>query len=87
MLARFLVFGSIGMFVFLVGTALQWVLLKPLGADASYVWQTVFSVELSYVLNRWLTWPDRHVPLVSSLAKWNAQKLVLRCRTSSATTC
>lgn len=76
-LRRFLVFGSIGMFVFLVGTALQRVLLKPLGTDGSYIWQTVFSVELSYVLNRWLTWPDRNVPVLSSLVKWNAQKLVL----------
>ena len=77
LLTRLLMFGSIGMFVFLVGTALQWVLLKPLGANSSYVWQTMFSVELSYVLNRWLTWPDRHVPILSSLVKWNAQKLVL----------
>lgn len=65
------------MFVFLVGTGLRWLLLKPLGADASYVWQTVFSIELSYALNRWLTWRDRDVPVVSSLVKWNVQRLVL----------
>jgi cellulose synthase (UDP-forming) len=74
---RFLVFGSISLFVFLVGTVLQWVLLKPLGADNSYISQTVFSVELSYALNRWLNWRDRDVRLLPSLAKWNAQKLVL----------
>ena len=77
LLHRFLVFGSVGAFVFVVGTALQWVLLKPLGADYSYIWQTIFSVELSYVLNRWLTWHDRDVSVISSLVKWNAQKLVL----------
>jgi putative flippase GtrA len=74
---RFCTFGGIGALVFLVGTALQWVLLKPLGADNSYIAQSVFSIELSYVLNRWLTWRDRDVPVVSSLVKWNAQKFVL----------
>jgi putative flippase GtrA len=76
-LYRFLDFGSIGLVVFMVGAALQWLLLKSLGADASYVWQTVFSVELSYVMNRWLTWHDRDVSVISSLVKWNVQKLVL----------
>ena len=72
-----LMFGAIGLFVFIAGTVLQWALLKVLGPDTSYIWQTLFSVELSYVLNRWLTWPDRHVQVFSSLVKWNVQRLAL----------
>jgi 4-amino-4-deoxy-L-arabinose transferase-like glycosyltransferase/putative flippase GtrA len=75
---RFGVFGGIGALVFVLGTALQWLLIAVGdGKTASYLWQAVFSIELSFALNRWLTWRDRHVDLASALFKWNIQKLAL----------
>jgi 4-amino-4-deoxy-L-arabinose transferase-like glycosyltransferase/GT2 family glycosyltransferase len=75
---RFGVFGSIGVLVLVLGTGLQWALIEVGdGKTASYIWQAVFSIELSFALNRWLTWRDRHVDLLGALFKWNAQKLAL----------
>jgi 4-amino-4-deoxy-L-arabinose transferase-like glycosyltransferase/GT2 family glycosyltransferase len=75
---RFGVFSSIGALVFVLGTGLQWALIEVGdGTTASYIWQAVFSVELSFALNAWLTWRDRHVDLLGALLKWNGQKLAL----------
>jgi putative flippase GtrA len=74
---KFSQFSGIGLFVLLTGIGVQWALVKSTGAYWSYIGQAVFSVELSYVLNRQITWRDRKAPLWSSLAKWNTQKLVM----------
>jgi putative flippase GtrA len=74
---RFAMFGSIGAFVFAAGTAFQWVLLRPLGADGSYAAQSAFSIWLSYGLNRRLTWRDREAAFWPSFVKWNLQKAAL----------
>jgi len=71
-------FSSVGAIVFVLGTAFQWLLIvMGDGKTASYIWQALFSIELSFALNRWLTWRDRHVDLVSALIRWNAQKWAL----------
>jgi GT2 family glycosyltransferase len=71
-------FSVIGAVVFVLGTAFQWLLVtEGVGATASYTWQAVFSIELSFALNRWLTWRDRKVRLLPALTKWNLQKIAL----------
>jgi GT2 family glycosyltransferase/putative flippase GtrA len=47
------------------------------GPYGSYAGQAAFSIELSYLLNRWITWRDRQVGLWSSWWRFNAQKTVL----------
>jgi 4-amino-4-deoxy-L-arabinose transferase-like glycosyltransferase/GT2 family glycosyltransferase len=75
---RFGVFSGIGVVVLVLGTLLQGVLIWfGVGKTASYIWQGVFSVELSFYLNRWLTWGDRDVNLIMAFLKWNLQKLAL----------
>src|SRR5580704_746922 len=49
-------FAGIGAVVFVLGTAFQGALIAfGDGRTASYLWQAVFSIELSFALNRWLT--------------------------------
>ena len=74
-LKRLFSFSLIGAFVFVSGTALQWATIGRLGSNGSYAVQCVFSVELSYFLNRWFTWRDRDTP--HSLVKWNLQRVGL----------
>jgi putative flippase GtrA len=74
LIRRLVMFNAIGLFVFVAGTGLQWATVRPLGAVWSYGVQAVFSVELSWVLNRWLTWGDRNAGS-TSLARWNAQRV------------
>src|ERR1700761_4903639 len=73
---RFALFGSIGGFVFVAGLALQIALVRyvHMGADSSYAGQTLFSIELSYVLNRYLTWRDRDVGFWLACWKFTVQK-------------
>jgi beta-1,4-mannosyltransferase len=75
---RVVVFGAIGLTVFIAGSALQWGLLRlGVSSDLSYAAQTVFSAVLSYLLNRWLTWRDRHAPVLRSAIRWAAQRVTL----------
>lgn len=71
-------FSGIGAVVFVVGTAFQWALIRyGIGSTASYIWQAILSIELSFALNRLFTWRDRHIDLAGSFVKWNAQKLAI----------
>ena len=58
-LKRLFSFSLIGGFVLLAGIGTQWLTVRTLGANGSYVVQAVFSIELGYVLNRYVTWRDR----------------------------
>jgi putative flippase GtrA/glycosyltransferase involved in cell wall biosynthesis len=76
--SRFFIFSAIGGSVFLIGFGLQAALtgkwhVPPL---ASYPIQAVISVEISFLLNRWLTWRDRNVPFWTALWRFNVQKIV-----------
>jgi putative flippase GtrA len=76
--ARFVVFSGIGGAVFFIGLGLQVVLtgrwhVLPV---VSYLIQAVVSVEMSFLLNRWLTWRDRGIPFWLSFARFNVQKAV-----------
>jgi putative flippase GtrA/GT2 family glycosyltransferase len=74
--SRFSVFSLIGVGVFLAGLDLQVALVRygHAGPDWSYAAQAIFSIELSYLLNRFLTWRDRSVGCWASAWKFNAQK-------------
>jgi putative flippase GtrA len=76
---RFSLFSMIGGGVFVAGLALQILLVRyaHIGADPSYAAQAVFSIELSYLLNRYLTWRDRSVGWWAAAWKFNAQKLIM----------
>jgi putative flippase GtrA len=75
---RFVQFCLVGGAVFIAGTVLQWALMRNgMASDSAYAWQTLASVELSFALNRSLTFRDRDVPVLTSLLKWNGQKAFL----------
>jgi len=76
---RFTLFALIGGGVFIAGLALQVALVRyaNIGADRSYAAQAVFSIELSYLLNRYLTWRDRSAGFWTAAWKFNAQKLLM----------
>lgn len=75
---RLIVFGLIGAFIFVMGLAMQAALTGKfhMPADASYVTQGVISLELSFVLNRWLTWRDRDVRFWPAFGRYNLQKAI-----------
>lgn len=75
---RFTIFSAIGGVVFVLGLALQAVLTGRWHVPAlgSYLVQAAASVELSFVLNRWLTWRDRDTPLWTAFGRFNAQKTI-----------
>lgn len=77
---KFGVFGTIGFTVFLVGLALQVALVRltGMGNVTSYVIKTLASVELSLLLNRYLTWRDRDIPIVRAAALFNIQQLTIQ---------
>ncbi len=74
----FILFGAIGGGVFVFGLLMQIALVRylHLAAISAYVAQGVASVELSFVLNRYLTWRDREAAFWVSLWRWNIQKAV-----------
>lgn len=75
---RFTQFGVIGTLVLVLGITVQGFLVRMrLGPYLSYGGQAVFSIELSYLLNRRFTWRDLHAPLWSSWWRFNAQKAAL----------
>jgi putative flippase GtrA len=76
---RFSLFALVGGLVFLAGLALQVALVRyaGIGADWSYAAQAIFSIELSYLLNRYLTWRDRSAGFWAAAWKFNVQKLLM----------
>ena len=76
---RLVLFAVNGMNVFAVGLLIQVLLVRYLGMGhiTSYIAQTVASVQISFLLSRFLTWRDRDVAFVPALAKFNVQQLVV----------
>jgi putative flippase GtrA/4-amino-4-deoxy-L-arabinose transferase-like glycosyltransferase len=76
---RLVLFAVNGMNVFAVGLLIQVLLVRYLGMGhiSSYIAQTVVSVQISFLLSRFLTWRDRDVAFVPALAKFNVQQLVV----------
>ena len=77
---RFGTFGMIGFTVFLAGLALQVALVRlaGMGTVTSYVIKTLASVQLSLLLNRYLTWSDRDIPMIRAAALFNVQQLTIQ---------
>lgn len=77
---RFSAFGVIGFTVFLAGLALQVALVRlaGMGHVTSYVIKTLLSVELSLVLNRYLTWRDRDIRMTRAAVLFTVQQLALQ---------
>jgi putative flippase GtrA/4-amino-4-deoxy-L-arabinose transferase-like glycosyltransferase len=73
---RFMVFAAIGASVFLVGLSIQIAMVQYLHVDTivAYIIQSIVSIELSFLLNRYLTWRDRNVPFLWALWRFNTQK-------------
>jgi GT2 family glycosyltransferase/putative flippase GtrA len=75
---RFTSFSVIGAVVLVLGIGVQALLVRMhAGPYGSYAGQAAFSIELSYLLNRWITWRDRQVGRWSSWWRFNVQKTVL----------
>jgi cellulose synthase/poly-beta-1,6-N-acetylglucosamine synthase-like glycosyltransferase/putative flippase GtrA len=76
---RLAMFAVNGMNVFAVGLLIQVFLVRYAGLShvASYVAQTVVSVQLSFVLSRYLTWPDAELAAGRALARFNARQLTV----------
>jgi cellulose synthase/poly-beta-1,6-N-acetylglucosamine synthase-like glycosyltransferase/putative flippase GtrA len=76
---RLVIFAVNGMNVFAVGLLVQVLLVKyaHMGHVSSYIVQTAISVQLNFLLSRYLTWRDRNVAFVRALAKFNLQQLAV----------
>jgi hypothetical protein len=76
---RLAIFALNGTAVFAAGLMLQVILIRyaHMTHDLSYVIQTVVSVQMGFVLARYLTWRDRDVFLPVGLAKYNLQMLAV----------
>ena len=76
--SQFMSFSIIGIVVFVLGVAVQGLLVRfGAGAYGSYAGQAIFSIELSFMLNRRFTWQGRNTGLWRSFWRFNAQKLLL----------
>jgi putative flippase GtrA len=76
---RLVTFAANGLLIFVIGLAVQWVLIHRLGMGniASYIVKSVLSVQLTFLLSRYLTWGDRDIALLAALVRWNVQQLVI----------
>ena len=63
---RLVIFAVNGITVFAAGLLIQVLLIRYAGMShvTSYVTQTVISVQLSFLLSRYLTWRDRQVAVM-----------------------
>jgi cellulose synthase/poly-beta-1,6-N-acetylglucosamine synthase-like glycosyltransferase/putative flippase GtrA len=76
---RLVLFAVNGMNVFAVGLLIQVLLVRyaHMGHVSSYIVQTAISVQLNFLLSRYLTWRDRNVSFGRALAKFNLQQLAV----------
>jgi cellulose synthase/poly-beta-1,6-N-acetylglucosamine synthase-like glycosyltransferase len=68
-----------GVNVFAAGLLIQVLLVKykGLGHVSSYIAQAAVSVQLSFVLSRWVTGRDRDVPFIRALGRHNLRQFVM----------
>jgi putative flippase GtrA len=76
---RLVTFAANGLLVFVLGVAVQWALIHRLGMGnvSSYMVKSVLSVQLTFLLSRYLTWGDRNIALLPALVRWNIQQLAI----------
>ncbi len=77
--SRLAIFAINGMNVFVVGLLIQVVLIRftGMGHVPSYIVQTIASVQMNFLLSRYLTWRDRNVAFLRALARFNVQQLTV----------
>jgi len=76
---RLAIFAANGMNVFAAGLLIQVVLVRyaGMGHVPSYIAQTIVSVQMSFLLSRFLTWGDRDVAILPALVRFNMQQLIV----------
>jgi hypothetical protein len=76
---RLTVFAVNGMNVFALGLLIQVILVKyaNMGHVLSYIVQTLVSVQISFLLSRFLTWRDRNVAILPAWGRFNVQQLAV----------
>jgi 4-amino-4-deoxy-L-arabinose transferase-like glycosyltransferase/putative flippase GtrA len=76
---RLALFAANGLNVFAVGLLIQVLLVWYAGMShvSSYIVQTIASVQLSFLLSRFLTWGDRDTSFLPTLARFNIQQLAV----------
>lgn len=76
---RLVLFAVNGLNVFAVGLLIQVILVRytGMGNVPSYIVQTIASVQLSFLLSRYVTWRDRDVAMLPALARFNLQQLTV----------
>jgi putative flippase GtrA len=74
---RLAIFALNGTAVFAAGLMIQIILVRyaGMGHIPSYIAQTVASVQVNFLLSRYLTWRDRDVTFLPALARFNLQQL------------
>jgi putative flippase GtrA len=74
---RLITFAANGLLVFVFGVAVQYALIRYRGMSnvQSYVFQTVLSVQVSFLLSRYLTWRDRDLQVLPALARFELAQL------------
>jgi putative flippase GtrA/glycosyltransferase involved in cell wall biosynthesis len=77
-LSRIAGFGAVGLGVFVGGEALLYGLVHFLhfSPNLAYLIQAITSIEVSFVLNRWLNWGDRGGRLGSQLVSFHLTKAI-----------
>jgi putative flippase GtrA len=76
---RLVIFATNGVNVFAAGLLIQVILVRyaGMGHVSSYIAQTIVSVQMSFLLSRFLTWGDRKMAILPALAKFNMQQLIV----------
>jgi putative flippase GtrA len=76
---RIVLFAVNGMNVFAIGLLIQVILVRyaGMGHVSSYIAQTIASVQISFLLSRYLTWGDRDIAFLPALARFNIQQLTV----------
>lgn len=76
---RLMMFSVNGMNVFAIGLLIQVILIRcaGMGHVSSYISQTIVSVQVSFLLSRFITWRDRDIAILPSLVRFNLQQLAV----------
>ena len=76
---RLAIFALNGTAVFAAGLMIQIILVRyaGMGHIPSYIAQTVASVQVNFLLSRYLTWRDRDVTFLPALTRFNLQQLTV----------
>jgi putative flippase GtrA len=77
--SRLVLFSANGMNVFAIGLLIQVILVRYVGMGhvSSYISQTIASVQISFLLSRFITWRERDIAIIPALVRFNLQQLTV----------